>query len=89
MNTADIVVTNTDGVVYDPYVSPSARARKARSRDAVTVTTQDDNPSLATASREHERIATDETAIDNLRAAKRAGEDPDAWYDPYEPWENA
>lgn len=88
MNTSDIVVANTDGVAYDPYVSPSARARQARALDAVTVVNQGDNPSLDAASREHERIATDETAIDNLRAAKSAGENPAAWYDPYDPWEN-
>ena len=84
MNTADIIVRNVDGVVYDPYVSPSARARQEGARNAVTLTTRDSNPSIETAAQEHERIATDETAINNIRAAKAAGEVPDAWYDPYD-----
>jgi hypothetical protein len=84
MNTADIMVRNVDGVVYDPYVSPSARARQERARDAVALTTCDSNPSIEAALQERERIATDETAIDNLRAARAAGEDSEAWYDPYD-----
>ncbi|MEK8070433.1 hypothetical protein [Rhodococcoides navarretei] len=71
MRTEEIVVRNVDGVVYDPNVSPSARAP-----NAVALTARDDNPSIETAAHEHERIATDEAAINNLRAARAAGEGP-------------
>lgn len=56
--------------------------RQERARNAVALTTRGGNPSIDTAAQEHERIATDQTAINNLRAAKTAGEDPDAWSDP-------
>lgn len=60
------------------------RARQERARNAISVTTRDSNPSIETAAQEHARMATDETAIHNIRAARAAGEDPDAWYDSYD-----